>query len=106
MLPVGCPLVDRDDARQRLEEERARLEGLRSSFADEHLSDEDILKEVLANNRRYKPEPHFSKTGVGSLSPTSTEERAKELEHSTELTRKVTERARKNGKQRKASVLG
>ena len=40
MLPVGCPLVDGDDARQRLEEERARLEGLRSSFADEHLSDE------------------------------------------------------------------
>ena len=40
MLPVGCPLVDGDDARQRLEEERARLEGLRSSFAEEHLSDE------------------------------------------------------------------
>ena len=27
----------------------------------EHLKDEDILEEVLANNHRYKPEPHFSK---------------------------------------------
>ena len=29
-----------DQARQRLEEERARLEGVRATFADEHLSDE------------------------------------------------------------------
>ena len=42
----------------------------------EHLSEEDILEEVLANNHRYKPEPNFSKTGVGSLSSASTEERA------------------------------
>jgi hypothetical protein len=33
----------------------------------EHLTAEDILEEVLANNHRYKPEPNFSKTGVGSL---------------------------------------
>src|SRR5882724_7653346 len=44
----------------------------------EHLTDEDILEEVLANNRRYKSEPNFSKTGVGSLSSASIEERAKE----------------------------
>ena len=44
----------------------------------EHLTDEDILEEVLANNHRYKPEPNFSKTGVGSLSSASTEERAQE----------------------------
>jgi RNA polymerase-binding transcription factor DksA len=29
-----------DETRQRLEDERARLEGLRDSFADEHLQDE------------------------------------------------------------------
>ena len=63
----------------------------------EHLTDEDILEEVLANNHRYKPEPLFSKTGVGSLSSASTEERAREVEHSMELTRKLEERARKAG---------
>jgi len=44
----------------------------------EQLTDEDILEEVLANNHRYKPEPLFSKTGVGSLSSASIEERAQE----------------------------
>ena len=34
------PAVNSDEARQRLEDERARLDELRSSFADEHLSDE------------------------------------------------------------------
>src|SRR5882724_4029240 len=38
----------------------------------EHLTDEDIMEEVLANNHRYKPEPLLSKTGVGSLSSAST----------------------------------
>src|SRR5271157_5819936 len=42
----------------------------------EHPTDQDILEGVLANNYRYKPEPLFSKTGVGSLSSASTEERA------------------------------
>src|SRR2546421_4568081 len=32
--------MDPDDARQRLEVERARLEGVRDTFADEHLHDE------------------------------------------------------------------
>ena len=27
----------------------------------EHLTDQDILEEVLANNHRYKPEPHFQR---------------------------------------------
>lgn len=49
----------------------------------EHLTDEDILEEVLANNHRYKPEPLFSKTGVGSLSSASTEERTQEEARST-----------------------
>jgi hypothetical protein len=50
----------------------------------EHLTEADLLEEVLANNARDKPEPLFSKTGVGSLSSASTEERANEVRRSTE----------------------
>jgi hypothetical protein len=64
----------------------------------EHLQDEDLLKEVLANNHRYKPEPNFSKTGVGSLSSASTEERANEVERNTALIQKLKQRQHKNGK--------
>ena len=64
----------------------------------EHLTAEDILKEVLANNHRYKPEPNFSKTGVGTLSSASIEERAQEEARSRELTEKLEARARKSGK--------
>jgi hypothetical protein len=35
----------------------------------EHLTADDLLEEVLANNHRYKAEPLLSKTGTGSLSP-------------------------------------
>jgi len=68
----------------------------------EQLTDEDILKAVVENTHRFKPEPLFSKTGVGSLSSASTEERAREVEHNTELTRKLEERARLAGKQDEA----
>ena len=64
----------------------------------EHLKDKDILEEALANNHRYKPEPLLSKTGTGSLSSASSEERAKEAEHCTDLTQKLQARARRNGK--------
>jgi hypothetical protein len=60
----------------------------------EHLTDQDILEEVLANNHRYKPEPLFSKTGVGSLSSASTEERAQEEARSTALIQRAMERLR------------
>ena len=63
----------------------------------EHLTDEDILEEVVANNHRYKPEPLLSKTGVGSLSSASTEERAQEVARGTELIRRLEQRARKSG---------
>ena len=63
----------------------------------EQLTDEDILEEVLANNHRYKPEPNFSKTGVGSLSSASTEERAKEAERSTTLIERLKRRLQQNG---------
>jgi len=64
----------------------------------EHLTAEDLMEEVLANNHRYKPEPLLSKTGTGSLSPASIEERAREVERCMELTRRLEERARKSGK--------
>ncbi len=63
----------------------------------EHLTDEDILEEVLANNHRYKPEPHFSKTGVGTLSSASTEERAQEEARSTALIARLKKRAEIRG---------
>jgi len=64
----------------------------------EHLTDEDIMTSVLENNHRYKPEPLFSKTGTGSLSSASTEERAREVERATELTQKLEQRALQSGK--------
>ena len=63
-----------------------------------NLTAEDILEEVLANNHRYKPEPRFSKTGVGSLSSASTEERAQEEARSTALIEKLKKRAAASGK--------
>lgn len=64
----------------------------------EHLTDQDILEEVLANNHRYKPEPHFSKTGVGSLSSASTEERVQEEARSTARIQRAMQRSRQSGK--------
>ena len=63
----------------------------------EHLTDEDILEEVLANNHRYKPEPNFSKTGVGSLSSASTAERAQEEARSTARIQRAMERLKQSG---------
>ena len=63
----------------------------------EQLTDEDILEEVLANNHRYKPEPNFSKTGVGSLSSASIDERAQEETRSTALIEKLKKRAQESG---------
>src|SRR5881227_2077715 len=64
----------------------------------EHLTDEDILQEVLANNHRYKPEPNFSKTGVGSLSSATIEERAQEEARSTARIQSAMRRSRQTGK--------
>ncbi len=65
----------------------------------EQLTPEDVLEEVLANNHRYRPEPNFSRTGVGSLSSASTEERAQEEARSTALIEKLKKRARASGRQ-------
>ena len=73
----------------------------------QHLRDEDILEEVLANNHCYKPEPNFSKTGVGTLSSASTRERAQQEARSTALIKRLKKRAQVNGRKskRKASHL-
>ncbi len=63
----------------------------------EHLTTEDIAQAAEENVHRFKPEPLFSRTGTGSLSSASTSERAQEAEHSTELIRKLEQRARQNG---------
>jgi len=63
----------------------------------EHLTDQDILEEVLANNHRYKPEPNFSRTGVGSLSSASIEERAQEEARSTALIARLKQRSQSSG---------
>ena len=64
----------------------------------EHLTAEDIRKAAVESVHRFKPEPLLSKTGTGSLSSASTEERAKEVERSMALIRKLEERAKQNGK--------
>ncbi|HEY2574076.1 MAG TPA: hypothetical protein VGH65_08405 [Verrucomicrobiaceae bacterium] len=64
----------------------------------DQLKDEDFLEEILATTRRYKPEPLFSKTGVGSLSSASTEERASEAARSTDLIQKLEKRFVESGK--------
>ena len=68
----------------------------------EHLTDQDILEEVLANNHRYKPEPLFSKTGVGSLSSASTEERVQEEARSTARIQRAMTRLKQTGANGKA----
>jgi len=66
----------------------------------EHLTEADLLKAVQASNHRFKPEPNFAKTGIGSLTPASPEDRERELAHCAELAQKLIERARKSGEKR------
>jgi hypothetical protein len=63
-----------------------------------HLTAEDIRQAAEESVHRFKPEPNFSRTGTGTLSSASTEERAKEVAHSMELTRKLEKRAQQSGK--------
>jgi len=64
----------------------------------QELTMEDVLKDALANQHRYSPEPLFSLTGAGSLSPTSIEDYAKEEMRSTALIRKLKRRVASRGK--------
>ena len=64
------------------------------------LTPEMMLEGVVMNNHRYAPEPRLSKTGVGSLSSASIEERAKEDELSTGIIKKLTKKSNGSGKKR------
>jgi len=66
-----------------------------------HLTEQDVLEEVLANNHCYKPEPNFSKAGDGSLSSASIEERAQEEARSTALIERLKQRSQASGPKRK-----
>jgi hypothetical protein len=70
----------------------------------EQLTGKDLLEEVLANNHRYKPEPNFSKTGVGTLSSASIEERAKEEKRNTALIERLKKRSQQSGRQKGKKV--
>lgn len=65
----------------------------------EYLTDQDILEEAMESVHRYNPEPLFSKTGTGSFLSASIEEREKEIARTTELIRRLEERAKKHGNQ-------
>jgi len=64
----------------------------------EKVTPEMVMASVLANNRRYKAEPLLSKTGTGSMSPTSTEDRANEEKLSLEITQKLMSGSDNSGK--------
>ena len=64
----------------------------------EKITPEMLMESVLANNHRYKAEPLLSKTGTGSLSPASTEDRAIEEKLSMDLTRKLMSKSGGAGK--------
>ena len=57
----------------------------------------EALKEALAQNHRYKPEPLFSQTGTGSLSSATTEECANEAARSTERIQKALRESQRSG---------
>ncbi len=58
---------------------------------------EEAMKEGLAQNHRYKPEPLFSQTGTGSLSSATTEECAQEEARSTERIQKALRESQQSG---------
>ncbi len=67
-----------------------------------NLRPEDVMESVETHNHRYKPAPLFSQTGTGSLLSSSTSERASEVTRSTDLIRKLTQRAAAAGKKTSA----
>ena len=61
------------------------------------LTPEMLRASVEANSPRYKSEPLFSKTGTGSLSSASTEQRASEDALSTAVIQKLMSESASNG---------
>ena len=67
----------------------------------EKISPEMLMESVVSNTHRYKAEPLLSKTGTGSLSSASTEERAKEEKLSMAITPKLMAKSKVAGKKGK-----
>lgn len=67
----------------------------------EYLTAKDILESASANNHRYKPEPLFSKAGVGYLAPATPEDRDREMKQSEALIRRLKQRQRRAEAKRK-----
>lgn len=63
-----------------------------------HATPDETLREALAQNHRYRPEPLFSKTGTGSLSSASTADYASEVARSTERIQRALSRSHGTGK--------
>ena len=63
---------------------------------------EMVEKEALANQHRYKPEPLFSQTGIGSLSSASTRDSVAEVERSSARIQKLTQAVKQSGNKAKA----
>lgn len=57
-----------------------------------------LAESALTNNHRYKAEPLFSKTGTGSLSAASIEDRALEDKLSMAITQKLMPKPARAGK--------
>jgi hypothetical protein len=64
----------------------------------EKLTPEMLMEGVVMNTHRYKPEPLLSKTGVGSLSSATTEDRAREDALSMAIIQKLTSESASDGK--------
>ena len=63
-----------------------------------HVTPEMVEEEALANQHRYKAEPRFSKTGVGTLLSASTKDSAAEVARSTARIQKAMRQLRRTGK--------
>lgn len=59
----------------------------------EYVTEQDILKEAMANVSRYRAEPSLGKTGVGYLRPATPEEREAEMKRSDDFTKRLKARA-------------
>lgn len=61
------------------------------------MSPSDVLKEARRNQHRYSAEPHFSRTGKGSLVPVPIEGLVKETKHGVAFVRMLKRRLAKRG---------
>ncbi|MCX6969220.1 MAG: hypothetical protein NTV93_03580 [Verrucomicrobia bacterium] len=60
------------------------------------LTEEDIADEAAASVHRFNPTPLFSKTGTGSLTPATEQDKAEEIRRSEALVQKLKQRLRES----------